>query len=119
MNGKIKHTITWVFIVLYFSILCLDVFHIHKHEIKSYGYISLSNELNISDPFKNESGLCSVEQFFNHSFNAQLITSSILIYLNQTIPLIQKAQTDIPIKNLFTTLTLRSPPQLIQEIFLY
>jgi len=114
MNGKIKHKVSWLFIVLYLSILCLNVFHTHKHEIKSYSYISLSNELNVTDPFKDESGLCRVEQFFNLSFNAQLFTSSIHIYLNQTIPLVQKAQTEHPAKNLFTTITLRSPPQLNQ-----
>lgn len=110
MKVKSKHIVNWLILFSYFSLLFINVFHFHQHNIKITSQSELINQENNIDPFQDESGICRVEHFFNHTFNAQLKSS--LNYFNQSQPpaIIRVNFIFNPFKKFFTSFTLRSPP---------
>jgi len=110
MKGKSKHIVNWLILILYFSLLFVNIFHVHQIDFKIYSQLEFTKQEKAIDPFQDESGICKVEQFFNHTFNAQLKSASNYSYQNQTPAIIKFTFISYPLKKFFTSTNLRSPP---------
>ncbi|MEJ5350702.1 MAG: hypothetical protein WHS65_03825 [Melioribacteraceae bacterium] len=110
VRGKSKHIVNWLILILYFSLLFVNIFHVHQNDFKIYSQLELSKQENVIDPFKDESGICRAEQFFNYTFNGQLKSASNHTCHNQTIAIIQINFVFNPLLKFFSSTNLRSPP---------
>lgn len=76
MKSFRSNKFSWIVLSLYFQLICVGTFHFHSQNLsleKTIPSLKASSVNQFIDPYSNSSGICSVEQFFNHNFFSNFI----------------------------------------------